>query len=38
MPIMNEFIAWCKTQDNDYLLNTDIIKLRDKFYEEYYRK
>lgn len=38
MPVMNEFIAWCKTQDNDYLLNTDIIKLRDKFYEEYYRK
>lgn len=38
VPVMNEFISWCKQQDSEYLINTDIITLRDKFYEEYHRK
>ena len=36
MPVMNEFVAWCKKQNEDYLLNNDIITLRDKFYDEKY--
>lgn len=31
IPLMNNFIGWCNKQDHDYLLNTDIIKLRNDF-------
>lgn len=38
LSIMTEFIGWCKKQNCEYLLNNNIITLREKFYEEYNRK
>lgn len=34
-PIENYFVNWCKKQDREYLLNTDIITLRNKFLNEH---
>jgi tRNA splicing ligase len=34
-PIENYFIDWCKKQDKNYLLNSNIIDLRDDFLNKY---
>ncbi len=34
-PLENYFIAWCKKQDRQFLLDSDIIKLRTAFFTEF---